>query len=50
MVIIRLWEQNVLEKFCNKSLIKFFKEVLPALPVIAIIFALVLSLFLKQKR
>tara|TARA_A100000164_G_scaffold348946_1_gene351518 strand:- start:378 stop:587 length:210 start_codon:yes stop_codon:yes gene_type:complete len=32
-------EEHVFPKFCNKSLIKFFKDVLPALPVTAIIFA-----------
>ena len=37
-------EEQVFPKFCNKSLIRFFKDVLPALPVTAIIFAKVSSL------
>ena len=32
-------EEQVFPKFCSKSLIKFFKDVFPALPVTAIIFA-----------
>ena len=32
-------EEQVFPKFCNKSLIRFFKDVFPALPVTAIIFA-----------
>ena len=42
-----LGEQSVSPKFCNKSFIKFFKDVLPALPVIASTFADVYSLFLE---
>ena len=45
MIVERLGDEKVFPKFNNKSLTIFFNEVLPALPVIAIIFAEVLSLF-----
>ena len=39
----------MLPKFCNKSFTKFLRDVFPELPVIAIIFAFVFSLFLEAK-
>ena len=42
-IINDLGEEYVLPKCCNKSLIKFFKDVFPALPVIDIILALLCS-------
>ena len=35
MIIIRFWRTYSSPKFFNKSRIKFFNDVLPALPVIA---------------
>ena len=42
-------EEQVLPKCFSRSLIKFFKDVLPALPVIAIILAEVYSRFSLAK-
>jgi hypothetical protein len=40
-----LGEEWVAAKFCNNCLIKFLRDVFPALPVIAIILAIEFSLF-----
>ena len=45
-----LGEKYVFPKFCNKFFMRFFNEVLPALPVTAIILADVISLLHFAKR